>query len=100
MDDLASSIKDGRFHEQKFRLTDSGLENVVYLIESRGSNSHLGLPMQNLLQATTNTQIHNQFCIKFTDSHNDSLAYLSVMTKLLVKMFQVSLGQLFEFVRI
>lgn len=89
MDDLASSIKDGRFHEQKFRLADSGIPNIIYLIESRGSNSHLGLPIQNLLQAATNTQIHNRFSIKFTDSHNDSILYLSVITKLLVKMFQV-----------
>lgn len=89
MDDLASSIKDGRFHEQKFRLNDSGIANIVYLIESRGSNSHLGLPIQNLLQAATNTQIHNQFSIKFTESHKDSMVYLSVMSKLLIKMFQV-----------
>lgn len=89
MDDLASSIKDGRFHEQKFRLSDSGIANIVYLIESRGSNLHLGLPIQNVLQAAINTQIHSKFVIKFTDSHNDSILYLSVMTKLLMKKFQV-----------
>lgn len=89
MDDLASSIKDGRFHEQKFRLTDSGLPNIVYLVESRGSNMHLGLPIQNLLQAVTNTQIHSRFIVKFTDSHAASMFYLSVMTNLLIKMFKV-----------
>lgn len=90
MDDLASSIKDGRFHEQKFRLSDCGLANKIYLIENRGSNAHVGLPLQNLLQATTNTQIHSEFSIKFTDTLNDSMFYLSVMTNLLVKMFKVS----------
>ncbi|KAJ3119299.1 Crossover junction endonuclease mus81 [Physocladia obscura] len=33
MDDLVASIKDGRFKEQKFRLSDCGISNVIYLIE-------------------------------------------------------------------
>ena len=38
MDDLASSIKDGRFREQKFRLKKCGLSHPVYLVEEhRGS---------------------------------------------------------------
>lgn len=90
MDDLASSIKDGRFHEQKFRLNESGLENKIYLIENRGNNSHLGLPIQNLLQAATNTQVHSKFSIKFTDSLKDSMLYLATMTKLLNKIYEVN----------
>lgn len=90
MDDLASSIKDGRYHEQKFRLSDCGLSNKIYLIESRGNNSHIGLPISNLLQATTNVQVHNEFTVKFTDSNDDSMLYLSVMTNLLTKMYSVS----------
>lgn len=89
MDDFASSIKDGRFHEQKFRLNESGLQNKIYLIENRGNNLHVGLPIQNLLQAATNTQVHSKFSIKFTDSLNDSMFYLATMTKLLNKIYQV-----------
>lgn len=90
MDDLASSIKDGRFHEQKFRLTDCGLHNKIYMIENRGNNTHVGLPLTNLLQAVTNTLVQNEFAVKFTDSNDDSMLYLSVMTNLLIKMFTVS----------
>lgn len=90
MDDLASSIKDGRFHEQKFRLSDCGLPNKIYMIENRGSNAHVGLPITNLLQATTNTLVQNDFTVKFTDSNDDSMLYLSVMSQLLIKMFTVS----------
>lgn len=89
IDDLAASIKDGRFHEQKFRLRESGLPNKIYLIESRGNNSHCGLPLSTLLQAATNTQVHNEFIVKFTDSTKDSMLYLSVMTNALAKLFQV-----------
>ena len=37
MDDLASSIKDGRFREQKFRLKQTGFKNLIYLVERYGS---------------------------------------------------------------
>lgn len=90
MDDLASSIKDGRFHEQKFRLSDCGLHNKIYMIENRGNNTHVGLPLTNLLQAATNTMIQNGFTVKFTNSNEDSMLYLSVMSKLLIKMYAVS----------
>uniref|UniRef100_A0A182S9Q6 Crossover junction endonuclease MUS81 n=1 Tax=Anopheles maculatus TaxID=74869 RepID=A0A182S9Q6_9DIPT len=44
IDDLASSIKDGRFHEQKFRLKQCGLPNVIYLVEHLGNNRQVGVP--------------------------------------------------------
>lgn len=90
MDDLASSIKDGRFSEQKFRLTNCRLENKIYLIESHGNNAHCGLPLQNLLQAATNIQVQSDFTVKYTDSLSDSMFYLSVMTRLLTDMFKVN----------
>lgn len=32
-DDLAASIMDGRYEEQKFRLKGCGINNVIYLVE-------------------------------------------------------------------
>ena len=32
-DDLAASILDGRYEEQKFRLKSCGISNVIYLVE-------------------------------------------------------------------
>ena len=32
-DDLAASIMDGRYDEQKFRLKSCGINNVIYLVE-------------------------------------------------------------------
>lgn len=91
MDDLAGSIKDGRFHEQKFRLCDSGIANVIYMVESRGArgNQHVGLPMQTLLQATINTQVQSGFVVRFTESHVASIQYLAVMTELMLEMYKV-----------
>ncbi|XP_023710532.1 crossover junction endonuclease MUS81 isoform X3 [Cryptotermes secundus] len=83
MDDLASSIRDGRFHEQKFRMKQSGLQNLIYLVESHGDNMHTSLPLDTLNQATINTQVVDRFTVKTTSSHRDSMRYLSIMTRLL-----------------
>ncbi|GFG29411.1 hypothetical protein Cfor_02614 [Coptotermes formosanus] len=83
MDDLAKSIRDGRFHEQKFRMKQSAVQNLVYLVESHGDNMHTSLPLDTLNQATINTQVVDKFTVKTTSSHRDSMHYLSIMTRLL-----------------
>lgn len=88
-DDLASSIKDGRFYEQKYRLKLCGLKTIIYLIESIGGNDQgLGLPVQNLYQAATNTLVQNGFQLKFTENNAHTVMYLHVMTNLLNKIYR------------
>uniref|UniRef100_A0A182F4Y4 Crossover junction endonuclease MUS81 n=2 Tax=Anopheles albimanus TaxID=7167 RepID=A0A182F4Y4_ANOAL len=82
LDDLASSIKDGRFHEQKFRLKQCGLPNVIYLIEHLGNNRQVGVPEGSLTQAALNTYVQD-FTVKYTENHHHTVMYLSVMTNLL-----------------
>ncbi|XP_063699628.1 crossover junction endonuclease MUS81 [Culicoides brevitarsis] len=92
-DDLASSIKDGRYYEQKYRLKNCGLSNVVYLIESigNGNEQHLGMPVQNLIQATVNTRIQSNFQVKFTENNPHSMMYLHTMTEFLKKIYREKL---------
>ncbi|EDW82765.1 uncharacterized protein Dwil_GK24972 [Drosophila willistoni] len=87
MDDLASSIRDGRFHEQKHRLKQCGIPNLIYLIEDYGQNEHLGLPMDSLKQAWTNAKIQNNIQIIRTENHYRSMLYLSNLTKHLTQLF-------------
>ncbi|XP_036332334.1 crossover junction endonuclease MUS81 [Rhagoletis pomonella] len=87
-DDLASSIRDGRFHEQKHRLRQCGIQNVIYLVEDYGDNEHLGLPMENLQQAIMNTQIHSGFMIAHTQNNFRSMKYLQGITKTLIRSFK------------
>uniref|UniRef100_A0A182NUN3 Crossover junction endonuclease MUS81 n=1 Tax=Anopheles dirus TaxID=7168 RepID=A0A182NUN3_9DIPT len=82
LDDLASSIKDGRFHEQKFRLMQCGLPNVIYLIEHLGKNRQVGVPEGTLTQAALNTYVQG-FTVKYTENHHHTVMYLSVMTNFL-----------------
>jgi crossover junction endonuclease MUS81 len=67
----------------QFRMKQSGVQNLVYLVESHGDNMHTSLPLDTLTQATINTQVVDGFTVKTTSSHRDSMRYLSVMTRLL-----------------
>lgn len=93
LDDLIGSIKDGRFHEQKFRLGRSGIKNVIYLIEeftvshadaSTGSASKY---QEMAASAIASTQVVNGYFLKRTRTIDDSIRYLARMTKLLRKMY-------------
>nr|CAD7395132.1 unnamed protein product [Timema poppensis] len=87
MDDLSKSIKDGRFHEQKFRLKQCGVQNLIYLVESHGNNQHTGLPLATLQQAIVNTQVVDGFMVKQTSNHRESMSYLATLTRLLSNSF-------------
>ncbi|GIY06476.1 crossover junction endonuclease MUS81 [Caerostris darwini] len=88
MDDLAHSIKDGRFREQKFRMKNSGLRNPIYLVENCSGAKYLGLPESTLEQAMINTQICDGFNVKRTQGIKESVAYLSLVTKMLRSKYQ------------
>ncbi|XP_059958797.1 crossover junction endonuclease MUS81 isoform X2 [Mesoplodon densirostris] len=88
LDDLCSSIIDGRFREQKFRLKRCGLGRRVYLVEEYGSVRNLSLPEGTLLQAVTNTQVIDGFFVKRTADIKESAAYLALLTRGLQRLYQ------------
>lgn len=90
VDDFGKSIKDGRFHEQKFRLKQSGIQNLIYLIENYDT-THIGLPITTLYQAATNTLIQDGFSVKFTNSLRGTLEYLACLSTLLSNTFLVKI---------
>ncbi|KAE8381032.1 ERCC4 domain-containing protein [Aspergillus bertholletiae] len=92
LDDLISSIKDGRFHEQKFRLRRSGIKNVIYLIEeiavSYDANPMNALRYQEIVaSAIASTQVVNGYFVKKTKNLDDTIRYLARMTFLLQKIY-------------
>uniref|UniRef100_A0A6Q2Y731 Crossover junction endonuclease MUS81 n=1 Tax=Esox lucius TaxID=8010 RepID=A0A6Q2Y731_ESOLU len=89
MDDLCGSIIDGRFREQKFRLKRCGLQKPIYLVEECGSAAaHLSLPETTLKQAMVNTQVVDGFFVKRVQDVKESVAYLTVMTRYLARLYQ------------
>ncbi|XP_042294869.1 crossover junction endonuclease MUS81 isoform X2 [Sceloporus undulatus] len=87
MPDLCSSIIDGRFREQKFRLRQCGLSHPIYLVEDSGSVEHLSLPGKTLQQAVINTQVVDGFFVKRTRDIRESAAYLTIMTRHLTRLY-------------
>jgi len=89
LDDLVSSIKDGRFHEQKFRLRKSGIKNVIYIIEEISMNSdHFQKYEEAVQSAIAGTQVVEGYFIKKTQKMDDSIRYLVSMTKLLKEKYE------------
>lgn len=88
MDDLSASIVDGRFHEQKFRLKQSGIENLMYIVENIDKNSRFSIPLPSLFQASVNCLVQDGFTVKYTKNHKDSMSHLSCITKILIKIYK------------
>ncbi|PWW71734.1 hypothetical protein C7212DRAFT_303145 [Tuber magnatum] len=88
LDDLVASIKDGRFHEQKFRLAKSGLKHVTYIIEDF-TLKEADRTMQDAMDtAISSTQVVNGFFVKRTGKLDDTIQYLVRMTKKLAKEYE------------
>ena len=75
MDDLAASFIDGRYKEQKFRLQNCGLCNIVYLVE--GEMSHQDrMSSKHLESAIVETEIHQGFRTHRTKHAGETVDFL------------------------
>lgn len=91
LDDLWGSIKDGRFHEQKFRLRKSGVQHVVYIIEEfTVSADTMANSNEAIESAIASTQVADGYFIKKTQKLDDTIRYIARMTVMLQKMYEVT----------
>ncbi|KAI0486560.1 hypothetical protein F4859DRAFT_373939 [Xylaria cf. heliscus] len=89
LDDLIGSIRDGRFHEQKFRLKRSGVKNVIYIVEEMAMDSMSFQKYEEAVQsAIASTQVVNGYFLKKTQKMDDTIRYLTRMTMLLKKQYE------------
>ena len=87
MSDLAQSIRDKRFREQKIRLKQCGLSKVIYLAEETKQIDHQSLPESTLRQALVNTMLVDQIYVKYTEDLAETAKYLKSMTDKLSVMY-------------
>ncbi|KAJ3483703.1 hypothetical protein NLG97_g7244 [Lecanicillium saksenae] len=89
LDDLIGSIKDGRFHEQKFRLKRSGATRVVYIIEEIAMDAASHSRYEEAVQsAIASTQVVNGYFVKRTAKMDDTIKYLARMTQMLKSKYE------------
>mgnify|MGYP000916776615 CR=1 FL=1 len=79
-DDLLSSILDGRYKEQKFRLKNSGFSNIFYLFEGhlKGANA---LSERSVQAALLKTRIKDEFKVISVATISESVRFLSFLTE-------------------
>jgi crossover junction endonuclease MUS81 len=89
LDDLISSIKDGRFHEQKFRLKRSGVQNVIYIVEEISMDALQYQKSEEAVQsAIASTQVVNGYFLKRTQKIDETIRYLARMTTMLKRLYE------------
>lgn len=87
LDDLVSSIKDGRFVEQKTRLKRSGSTKVIYVVEEYNREAER-FAAQAIQTAMSCTQIIDGIYLKRTASIDETIAYLVSATRLITRLYQ------------
>ncbi|RMZ90164.1 hypothetical protein DV736_g2623, partial [Chaetothyriales sp. CBS 134916] len=81
-DDFISSIKDGRFHEQKFRLRKSGIKHAIYLIEDYSiAAEHAEKYGESMETAIKQLQVVYDVFVQLTTKLDDTVRYLARMTQ-------------------
>lgn len=80
--DLAGSIKDGRFRDQKERLSETK-NDIIYIIEGNiGKNGKVGGICKSTIKSSIiNLQVKHKFNVFKTDSEADTLEYLLLLYK-------------------
>ncbi|KAI7908267.1 putative DNA repair protein Mus81 [Cokeromyces recurvatus] len=87
LDDLVSSIKDGRFTEQKTRLKRSGLEKIIYVIEEYNRDEAERFGMQAIQTALSSMQIVDGIFLKRTQNIDETIDYLVSTTQLIKQIY-------------
>ncbi|KAI8076255.1 hypothetical protein BDF21DRAFT_494981 [Thamnidium elegans] len=88
LDDLVSSIKDGRYVEQKKRLRVSGAEKVIYVVEEYSREDAIRFGLQAVQTAMSSLQIVEGFYLRRTDSVDETIDFLISATKIMNRIYQ------------
>ncbi|KAL6931820.1 hypothetical protein ACO0R3_003287 [Hanseniaspora guilliermondii] len=83
IDDLCSSIKDGRFHEQKERLKKTGYKWCFYLVEESVVNSRLMNMAEAIKTAFFETSLDSGFILHRCKNASETVTYLIMIHNLI-----------------
>lgn len=88
IDDLAASIKDGRFQEQKSRLKKSGMKHVYYLVEECGVD-YLDM-VDSIKTSISMTVTVSNFYLRKFKSIESTISFIASLTKVIQNQYSTS----------
>ncbi|SAL95528.1 hypothetical protein [Absidia glauca] len=88
MDDLVSSLKDGRFREQKYRLKESASRKVFYVVEEYNKEAALKFGAQAIQTALSCVQAIDRFYLTRTNNLDETIDYLVRLTRLIGQLYK------------
>ncbi|TKY88954.1 hypothetical protein EX895_002195 [Sporisorium graminicola] len=88
LDDLTSSILDGRWRDQKFRLSSSGLSKVLYLIEDYDVENQMRKFGPQIQTALSSSQVVDGFFVERTSGLVASIDYLASMDDMVRRVYE------------
>jgi crossover junction endonuclease MUS81 len=86
-DDLMSSIFDGRYKEQKYRLKNSGFGNIYYLFEGHLTGNY-AKNEREVSTALLNTRIKEKFRVVEVGNITESLKFIQFLTEQIANKMQ------------
>lgn len=88
IDDLAFSIRDGRFQEQKNRLKMAAMKNNYYIVEEGGfDQTGFSVSGEALQTAISMTITSSDFYLKKLKTIEDTISFLKCLTEVLIEDF-------------
>ena len=82
--DLVSSIRDGRYHEQRARLKKTGLARVLYVIEGRvAEDTVIGLPLATVESVLTSMNGVHGLMVQHLPTIDTSITFIASLHRLI-----------------
>ena len=88
LDDLASSIFDGRWHDQKQRLRHAGIGQVIYLIEDIDVPHLMQRHGAQIQTALSSTQVIDGFFVHRTANNQGTVDFLVTLHEAVMDMYK------------
>ncbi|GAA6043817.1 hypothetical protein JCM8097_002064 [Rhodosporidiobolus ruineniae] len=90
LDDLCSSIIDGRYVGQKFRYKDSGISHRIYLIEKYDVAQHYEKFGKQIWTCKSQLQVNDGFFVHESVNFSDTINYLRQRTRVMQEIYENS----------
>ncbi|WFD20272.1 Crossover junction endonuclease mus81 [Malassezia caprae] len=88
LDDLANSLVDGRWHDQKKRLRESGVGQVIFLIEDHNVTELMRRYGKQIQTALSSTQVIDGFFVQRTADGQATADFLATVHQTLKDMYR------------